>query len=246
MVYANLVTALSDKIRVYGFVANADGIYPNVATMANAYREEMKRLAAVGPCWILGECFGASGAFELCRQLRVAETPAQALVLLDGLYPTGLRWKLWWRNFTGSREFRWMKGQSVRRFLRLWRYCASRPAPEWPGIVLSAAHRQIDRWHAMGYLRSDHFTIESEHLLQWRYMKILKAYRAPDHSLSIPTALFFSEEAHRKLSPRSSWESKFVDAPFRKVLRGTHNGYIREHAEESAREIQAFLRNLKS
>ena len=246
MVYANLVTAFSDKIRVYGFVSNTEAIYPDVATMADAYREEMKRLAAVGPCWILGECIGASGAFELCRQLREAGTPAQALVFLDGLYPTGIRWKLWWRNFTGSREFRRMKGLSVRRFERLWRYCISRPAPEWPGIVLSAAHCQIDRWQAMGYLRSDHFTIESEHLLQWRYMKILKAYRAPDHSLSIPAALFFSEEAHCKLSRRSSWESKFVDAPFRKVLRGTHNGYIREHAAQSAREIQTFLKGLKS
>ena len=246
MVYANLVTAFSDKIRVYGFVANADGIYPDVATMANAYREEMKRLEAAGPCWILGECIGASGAFELCRQLQEAGTPSQALVLLDGLYPSGLRWKLWWRNFTGSREFRRMKGQSVRRLLRLWRHCVSRAAPEWPGIFVSAAHRQIERWRAMGYLQSDHFTIESEHLLQWRYMKNLQAYRIPDQSLLIPAALFFSEEANRMLSGRSSWERKLVDAPVRKVLRGTHEGYIREHAGESCREIQAFLRGLRA
>ena len=247
LVYANWVAAFSDKIRVYGFVANPDDAYPDVATMAKAYREEMKRLRGAGPCWILGECLGVAGGFELCRQLQEAGTPAQALVLLDGQYLSGFRrWKLWWRNFIGSREFQRMKGQSVRRFSRWRRYCASRPVTEWPRIFLDAAHRQIERWRAMGCLRSDHFFIENEHLLQWRYMKNLQSYRISDHSLSIPAALFFSEETHRTLSGRASWERKLAYAAVRNVLRGTHEGYIREHAVESCREVQAFLRGLKS
>jgi hypothetical protein len=88
-----MIKTLGSQQPLYGFMpkglTKGSQHHSSVEIMASRYIESIKKIQAVGPFWIGGECVGGIVAYEIGRQLEAQGDQVGCIFLMDTIKPTG-------------------------------------------------------------------------------------------------------------------------------------------------------------
>ncbi|HEY9677240.1 MAG TPA: amino acid adenylation domain-containing protein [Drouetiella sp.] len=223
LVYAKLARQLKD-IPFYGLRARgvAYGIEPHltVEAMARDYLAEVRRLQAQGPYIFAGECVGGVIAYEMARQAKEQGDEIELLLLLDCRPPTAAQ-------FAGKR-IKWAWSRLSKLASKTLSEAQTSIQPEQEAAAKNALGSEPESSNALSL----------KDLMWVGYQKTLLRYRPKSYDGDLVLLL---NQDYAKLNLAESWQ-KFVNGKVRTVVvSGDHTSYIREHASQTASEINNLL-----
>jgi amino acid adenylation domain-containing protein len=227
--YARLVRGLARDQAVYGLAARPERRYSSVALMAKDYLAEIRRVQARGPYLLAGECIGGVVAFEIAQQLEQAGEGVGMLLLMDAWCPSTVTFHR--QPAARSAHALRVAGSMASAVARSVRLHAAALAGAPPGELWSMIKEKARRWLRRLAVRQVKYAPDG-------YYQVCKRYRARNYPGSI--TLLVSEESER-LGLSSSWAVVAGGGLSRTVVKGDHHSYLREHFDETAEALKAFL-----
>lgn len=256
--YAQVMKHLSHDINVFGLLADGiNGIQslPNsVSDMVSAYLERIKVLQPSGPYLVVGECIGGSVAYEIAQQLH-RQGDRVFVILLDVWCPTDRRMSQYyrWENLNLFRlnvSQRWSElraackdfwGALVQQFLDRPAFHPKRTLQYF--IAVGKAQIRIARswYNAIETVHQP--TEEKRAITKMGKNYILQAMRYRPLASAIPLNLIISTE-NKKLGIAADWQQLAICGLNLWVVPGTHEAYLRETPDVSAKIIDTCLHQI--